>query len=403
MPNRLRCCLVIVFLTGFLPNGLAAESFEIFTSSAQRLTGQLQSWTEETLVVATNGGQTQRIASEDLVWLGADDRRPQTVNGGSLVLLANGDRLRGTVVGIDELSVRMKWSVFSKLPELEIPFETVRAILAEIPRLAEPRRNVIAAALKPHSGQDILRLKNSDELTGILTGMNDGIYSIDRAGRELRIPDKDVQVVLLDDELVNLPEEPSERVLLVLSDGSWITLTKWKLIAGREIHGRAECGVDLVVSLNDVVSARFFGGKAVWLTEQKNTEYEHTPYLATKWDLRVNRNVLDGFLQIGTREFPIGLGQHSQSEVTYQLDQSFQRFRTTIGLDDTANGRGAAVFRIQIDGRERFRSPLHVGRGQRESIDLDVTNAETITLGVEFGPRGDVRDYANWVDPVLLP
>ena len=398
-----RFLFAIVLSTCCVSQAFSAESFEILTASNHTLTGRLQSWTAEKLRVTNENGQTQTLPSEQVVWLRAGNRRPQSVNGGSLVLLANGDRLRGNVVGIDELSVRMKWSVFSKLPDLEIPFETVRAVLTEIPRLAKPRRRIIAAALKPHASQDVIRLKNGDGLTGILLGMTDGEYRLDRSGQELQVPTQDVQAVLLDDELVSFPKSEDPRILLTLADGSWITLTRWELIAGREIRGHAACGVDLTIPLGDVISARIFGGNGVWLTELEPAEYTQTPYLATRWELRTNRNVLDGFLQHDGREFPIGLGQHSKSAVTYRLDKRFRRFRTTIGLDDVAHGRGMAVFLVHVDGRERFRSESHTGRRAPESIEVDVTNADTLTLIVEFGPRGDVRDYANWIDPVLLP
>ncbi len=398
-----RFLFAIVLSTCCVSPAIAAESFEILTASNQTLSGQLQSWTAETIRFVNENGQTQTFPSEQIVWLRSAGRRPQSVNGGSLVLLANGDRLRGDVVGIDELSVRMEWSVFSKLPDLDIPFETVRAVLTEIPRLAEPRRRIVAAALKPHAGHDLIRLKNGDELTGILTGMTDGEYRLDRSGQELQVPRQDVQSVLLDDELVSFPKSEQTRILMTLADGSWITLTEWELVAGREIQGRAACGIDLTIPLGDVISARIFGGEAAWLTELEPSQYKQTPYLATHWELRTNRNVLDGFLQLDGRELPIGLGQHSESTVTYRLDQQYRQFRATIGLDDVANGRGMAVFVVQVDGQERFRSESHTGRGVSESIEIDVSNAETLQLIVEFGPRGDVRDYANWIDPVLLP
>jgi hypothetical protein len=36
------------------------------------------------------------------------------------------------------------------------------------------------------------------------------------------------------------------------------------------------------------------------------------------------------------------------------------------------------------------------------AIDVDITGSKVLILVAEFGPRGDVRDYADWIEARII-
>ena len=63
---------------------------------------------------------------------------------------------------------------------------------------------------------------------------------------------------------------------------------------------------------------------------------------------------------------------------------------------------GSVVFRVLVDGHERYASPPMSVRDSPRSIDIDVAGAKSIILATEFGERGEVRDLADWVEARLI-
>jgi hypothetical protein len=130
---------------------------------------------------------------------------------------------------------------------------------------------------------------------------------------------------------------------------------------------------------------------------------KQTPFLSVKRPPRLDRNVLGGPLTLRGVEFPKGLGMHSRTEVEYDLADGFALFQATIGLDDAARNGGNVVYSVQLDDKSVFTSgPVTGGQTVRALNPIDVSTAKRLKLIVEFGQGGDIRDYANWCDAVLI-
>jgi len=107
-------------------------------------------------------------------------------------------------------------------------------------------------------------------------------------------------------------------------------------------------------------------------------------------------------LRLGGQPFDRGLGTQSRTLLAYRLSPGDRRFQALIGLDDRAGPLGSVVFRVLVDGRERFASPPMSVRDVPKAIDVDISGGKVIILATEFGPRGDVRDYADWVEARII-
>jgi len=107
-------------------------------------------------------------------------------------------------------------------------------------------------------------------------------------------------------------------------------------------------------------------------------------------------------LRVAGQTFDHGLGTQSRTLLAYRLAPGDRRFQTLVGLDDRAGPQGSVVFRVLLDGREKFASPPMSVRDAPKAIDVDVAGAKVLILVTEFGPRGDVRDYADWIEARII-
>src|SRR5262249_61135783 len=125
--------------------------------------------------------------------------------------------------------------------------------------------------------------------------------------------------------------------------------------------------------------------------------------------LEADRNVLRGPLRIGGRGFEHGLGTHSVSRIRLRSPRPIARLSASIGVDDNAithpgpgPGIGTAVFSIDADGREVYRSPTLRGGDEPERVDLDVRGARLVDLRVGDGGDGPACDHADWADAAIV-
>jgi hypothetical protein len=89
--------------------------------------------------------------------------------------------------------------------------------------------------------------------------------------------------------------------------------------------------------------------------------------------------------------------------MTYRLAGKFRRFHATIGIDDSAAGRGSVIFEVLLDGKIAYKSDVLTGASPPVTIErLDVTGAKIMTLSVDYATDGDILDHADWCDALLI-
>jgi hypothetical protein len=128
--------------------------------------------------------------------------------------------------------------------------------------------------------------------------------------------------------------------------------------------------------------------------------------LGMRYPVQVDRNYAGQALRTGGHTFSRGLGVHAPSRLTWELDGSWKSLRLAAGLDDSALGgayQGSVVFRVHVDGEERWASPLvRGGQGPLSVPPLDLTGAHTLILEVDPATEAFFCDRANWLRPVLV-
>jgi hypothetical protein len=118
----------------------------------------------------------------------------------------------------------------------------------------------------------------------------------------------------------------------------------------------------------------------------------------------MDRSVQGNPLRIGGREFARGIGTHANSEIVYELDEPGERFEAWVGVDAEMAGytKSSVVFRLLVDGRERFNSGVMRLNTPPMRVDVPIAGAREIRLIVGDAGDGIDCDHADWADARLV-
>ncbi|HUY36459.1 MAG TPA: NPCBM/NEW2 domain-containing protein, partial [Pirellulales bacterium] len=211
-----------------------------------------------------------------------------------------------------------------------------------------------------------------------------------------------VAAVVFDRSRLAVPRSERLRIVTGFRDGSLLVAESLAL-DDRQVHVELAGAFELTAAAEKVVLLQPLGGRAVYLSDLKAESYRHVPFLNLGWPYRADACVTGSRLRAGGRMHLKGIGMHSASRLTYRIDgKPYTRFAAELAVDDRTEGRGSVVFRVFVDDREAYKSPVVRGRTPVVPISVDVTGAKRLSLVVDFAERGDELDHADWLDARLL-
>ncbi|GAA0741088.1 DUF4073 domain-containing protein [Clostridium oceanicum] len=98
-----------------------------------------------------------------------------------------------------------------------------------------------------------------------------------------------------------------------------------------------------------------------------------------------------------------GIGTHSNSEVIYNIEgKDFKYFKSTIGINRTANYRGSVKFKVFVDEKLVYTSDVMKKNTTSKSIEIELEGAKRIKLVVDDAGNGRGNDHANWADAKFI-
>jgi NPCBM/NEW2 domain/Peptidase M60, enhancin and enhancin-like len=100
--------------------------------------------------------------------------------------------------------------------------------------------------------------------------------------------------------------------------------------------------------------------------------------------------------------FKKGLGTHSRSEITFDLEGKYQSFETQIGVDTGSNGFGSVTFEVWLDGKKQFQSGKITGNDIARKVKLSVAGVKKLRLLVGDAGDGKSSDWGVWADAKLI-
>jgi hypothetical protein len=128
--------------------------------------------------------------------------------------------------------------------------------------------------------------------------------------------------------------------------------------------------------------------------------------LGMRWPHRVDRSVTGLPLRAKGRTFQRGIGVHAPSHLAFELDGGWASLRGFVAIDDevlSLGVRGSAVFRVLVDGEERWQSG--VVRADQEPLPLpalDLKGARSLELVVEMAQDLHIGDRCDWLGMLLV-
>jgi hypothetical protein len=342
-----------------------------------------------------------------------------------MVVLADGGRLLAAAAWAGGVPLRLDGESLVVLTdiwdEVRLPRSMVLGIVFD--QRSHPRdRAQLEGTIRDGSsappeatGADPVLLTNGDRVVGKLTALSGGSLELSTAAGVVKLPLSRVETVVLGNS-----RQPSPRpmfgtkaavgrqsnVVVGASDGSVLKASR---VVADDKTLSVELGENLRLSggnVKDVALLQSLGGAFVYLSDLEPVSYRHVPYLSLDWPYRRDRNVLGEPLTVAGRQYLKGLGMHSASRITYQLDGKFRRLEALAAIDDSTDKKGSVTFGIYVlrDGQWKsvFTSDVMRGADVPQAVSVDVDGAQALTLTVDFADRGDELDHADWLDARLV-
>jgi NPCBM/NEW2 domain len=191
------------------------------------------------------------------------------------------------------------------------------------------------------------------------------------------------------------------RVLLELTSGEQIA-GRWEALEEEAMRIRSDWGGVLTIPTASISRLLVQNGKLVFLSDLRPVEARHTPYLEIEHPHRIDESQGGRPLQLGGVRYGRGLGVHARSDLTYELAGGFKTFAATVGVDAEVGSAGSVVFRVLGDDKVLYESPVMRGGDDAREITVDVHGVLLLRLVVDFADNGDLGDHADWANARLL-
>jgi hypothetical protein len=318
---------------------------------------------------------------------------------GSLVLFPDGDRLYRTVIGpANETTLEVQSYA---LGNVAIPLESLLGLVLALPSETAAVDALLERVRTEPRPSEVLWLANGDRLTGGFLGLDEkrikfqaptGPIDLDRGG---------IVALGFDPAPVVYPRPEGPYLELTMADGSRLGVTNARIEQGHVV-ATTRFKSTIRLALSELVQVHARTSAIAYLSERKATAEQYVGYVGPTRPYRRDLNVDGHPLRLAGQGYDRGLGTQSRTLLAYRLAPGDARFQALVGLDDSAGPLGSVVFRVLVDGKERFVSPPMSVRDTPKPIDVELTGAKVLILVTEFGERGEIRDLADWVEARII-
>ncbi len=313
----------------------------------------------------------------------------------SMVVLPDGDRLMRLALGsATETALEVQSDTLGKL---SIPLESLLGWVMLVPALPDEVDGVWNRVYLEPRKEEVAWLSNGDRLAGGFLGWDERVLKMLLNGKPREIDRAGIVAVGFDPALVNYPRPKSAYLEMTLQDGSRIGVSEARIEEGN-VSATARFGVKIRFPLNELVGVHVRSGSFVYLSERKPVEQRYFEYLGPTREVRVDRTVEGHLFELAGQTFDRGLGAASRTLLAYRIEPGDRRFQALVGMDERAGPSGSVVFRVMVDKEQRYKSELLSHRDAPQVIDVDLKGGSFLILDTDFGERGNIRDFADWVE-----
>jgi hypothetical protein len=374
--------------------------FTALTVDGRAVSGRIREFGpkgELTLVPAE--GPEQTFAVEKLVKVTRNGVSAPAGPEASVVLFPGGDRLYRTAIGASN-ETTLDVQSFS-LGHLSVPLDSALGLVLALPTDSDALDDLIAKVRGVPRTSEVVWLANGDKLTGGFLGLGDRTVEFQPGKDPVKLDRTGVVALGFDPALVSYPKPDSGYYEVTLSDGSRLGVSGLRFERGH-LLARARFGAAVKVPVAELNRLHARTSSVVYLSERPVLDERYEAYVGPPRHYRKDANVEGHPMRLSGQDFERGIGTESRTLLAYRLEPGDKRFQAQVGLDDRAGPLGSVVFRVFVDKAEKFVSPPLSARDAPRTIDLDVTGTKVLILITEFGPRGGIRDLADWGEARII-
>lgn len=372
----------------------AADLPQVVTVEGPPFQAILHSVTADGACEFASPESVRRLPLDDFVSFGA----PIEPRTGSLTVLFDGSLVAGDVQGVRDDALLLQ---NDDLGDLSVPLERVRGVVLRLPTLDRRRDALIDRVLFSSGQSDRLLMENGDEIEGRLRSLESRNLRFEAPVGPLELQLDAVAAILLDPSLAPTERSAATLTLVGLRDGSLLhcdEYTQSDLLARPRVAGCPAWQVER----RAVTYVAPHGRRVAYLSQLEPAGYRHVPFLNLEWNYRLDRSAAGGWLRAGGQWHPRGIGMHTASRLTFQIEPGYKRFEAAAALDDQVGRGGSVVFRVFIDNQQRLATETIRGGDPPTPISIDCSDGQTVSLVVDFADRGDQLDHAVWLDARLV-
>lgn len=400
-------CVVAALATLAPPGDPAADapvaSDPVFTATAvdgSTASGRVRQFAADgSLTLVAEGGMDRVIPFASLVKLTRDGVNAPLTPEASVVLFPGGDRLYRAVIGAATETTLDVQSY--ALNNLAVPLDAVLGLTLTPPADAESLAGLVRKLRDEPRDGEVLWLANGDRLAGGFLGLSEKSVTFQSGKNTVKLDRPGVVALGFDPKAVNYPEPAGAAFDVTFLDGSRLGLVNPRVEQGNLIAA-TRFAAAVRVPLSEISRAHARSTSVAYLAGRTPAAERYVPYVGPPRPFRRDANVEGDSLRLSGREYDRGLGTQSRTLLAYRLEPGDLRFQALVGLDDRAGPLGSVVFRVLVDGKERFASPPLSARDEPRAVDVDLAGAKLLILATEFGDRGGVRDLADWVEARVI-
>jgi hypothetical protein len=347
------------------------------------------------------GAEGRSIPLEGIVSLTREAEPPPGQPAGGMLVFPDGDRLRAIVGATKDGAVQVRPGPLGD-SALSVPLDDLLGLVWAPAGEASAQEALLRRVRTEPRRSEVLWLTNGDRLVGSLLGFSAEAVEFQPDTGPLTLPRPSVVAIGFDPRLVRYGKPEGTYLELTLTDGSRLGVTDARVERG-QLTARTRFGAEVRPPLSALSRIVVRSAAVAYLSERAEDGAQYVGYVGEHPKTYGRDATWDGHpLSLAGRPYDRGLGTLPRTLLAYRLDPADRRFQATIGLDDRAGELGSVVFRVLVDGKERWASPPVGRRGPPVDVDVDVAGGKVLILATEFGERGDVQDSADWIDARIV-
>jgi hypothetical protein len=380
------------------PPAAVDPEFEALRVDGEAATGRLSAIAPDRIVLTPADGRAREIPLTDLVRLSREHAGGRGGEGAH-VILPDGDRLMNVIIGpATDAAVEVHSYVLGKM---STPLDAVLGLILAAPADPEAGDRLWEKVRSQPRNSEVVWLGNGDRIAGTLVGLDDRLVKLQVEGKPMEIDRAGVAAIGFDPALASYPRPSTAYFEATLVDGTRLGMVDVKLEKGN-VSAVTRFGRPLRFPIADVVRLVPRTPAIEYLTERPVDAHSYVPYLGPVRPFRIDATVEGRPFRLGGKTYDRGIGAQSRTLIAYKLKPGDRRFQALVGVDDRAGTLGSVAFKVLVDGKPRFETPAMTSRDAPRRIDVDLGDAKLLILITEFGDRGDVRDFADWVEPRII-